>query len=1009
MLNPRRLVLYLQFQFASLSCIKHVQSFLFSSSQCFGTSSSYPRPPCSVRFSQGRADLVDDDKNPDNMNDPIVLLSNCDRRDFLGTISSTTSAAVCTSTSLSGSNTAVSAADPSSIEYYNSRILNSESTAKIDFPFHTVRSSKVLRLSNGLTVVLVSDVLVWRASACLAVAGAGQWADPPDLPGAAHLLEHMLLSYPSKSSFRPSRDFEDWLGEGVREGASNGFTAYDKVCYHFSCNPSALAPALERFAGLFRLEDVRQILNDAVTLKREVRRVDSELDFQQDDVQAYYMLKSFVYPEHPYSRFSMGNLKTLEQSPQEMNVSVAKRLLDLFCNRYLPSRSVLVVVAPQELSTLERWVAPFASTLSRPLPSPDNFGSRRRLLVAAGSDSRTPAIQSQTVTNFPGGFLQGNRLKHVVLLHTKSTTSNPPLVEKLTIDWSLHLNYAKNHPGLSGKSVSTTMITATQVAFVMAQILGRKGPGSLYSFLSRRGWIPGGMLSSLPRVSVPLDASGFQIIRLEIPMNYDGFLNRSAIVAAVYDVLSAARGRAVLTVALLAQYATIVKLHAYSLAPRPADAVEMAIDALLYGVDGASGAASGTWYRFPTLPDDRTGLEVLQRVMLSSLEEFSDYENAVIIVTADSNALSRSSHTTSVFDESLPPISSPKWLREPVSGARFCFVDFLPLSSRLEEQVLSKIIDSQELLPPVLNPLVPATIRKPRSNADTDGTLWPLWRPSERIVYPMASEGSTTFRRSSSSVSGESKKLLWRVLIPSPYQIGLPMPRGPPEATCRCAFVFQLLSPRPARASVRQAAQAELWKLSFEDAIADLAELGAPGGLAYDWTFTKFGLRLAFLGISQTLASYVRRFCRRLVEYSNQMLQGPELLPTKLQSMAVASARRLPGMTQRRKRIISNLRSSTAYEAATEGIVFFNSCSGGVAFAQGDLLPQEVDALMDDLREIFGSACDLNNARKSAAAASAIPSIEDLVFKPQWKPRYASPCTLPGMILMSDACGRVPR
>merc|ERR1719469_1621751 len=83
--------------------------------------------------------------------------------------------------------------------------------------------------------------------------------------------------------------------------------------------------------------------------------------------------------------------------------------------------------------------------------------------------------------------------------------------------------------------------------------------------------------------------------------------------------------------------------------------------------------------------------------------------------------------------------------------------------------------------------------------------------------------------------------------------VKLPLPIMPLEPSCRSALVLQLISPRPARADIKQGANAQIWLLSFEAAVADLAALGAPGGLAYDVSFNKFGLRICFLGISQNL------------------------------------------------------------------------------------------------------------------------------------------------------------
>jgi transcriptional regulator of met regulon len=162
-------------------------------------------------------------------------------------------------------------------------------------------------------------------------------------------------------------------------------------------------------------------------------------------------------------------------------------------------------------------------------------------------------------------------------------------------------------------------------------------------------------------------------------------------------------------------------------------------------------------------------------------------------------------------------------------------------------------------------------------------------------------------------------------------------------------------------------------------------------------------MRLVFLGISPNLSSYTRRLCRRLVEHQFKLLDGPELLPSLVTDTAVAS--RVEGMAiQRKNRLISNLRRSTAYEVAAEATAFLRSCTGAVCFAEGDLPQKEVYELRDDLKEIFRPVVG-----PSGSASPATPSIDDLLYKPLWKPRSASSCTISGVPLISDACGRIPR
>lgn len=189
--------------------------------------------------------------------------------------------------------------------------------------------------------------------------------------------------------------------------------------------------------------------------------------------------------------------------------------------------------------------------------------------------------------------------------------------------------------------------------------------------------------------------------------------------------------------------------------------------------------------------------------------------------------------------------------------------------------------------------------------------------------------------------------------------------------------------------------------------MTDLAELGAVGGLAYDLSFNKFGMRVAVLGFSQTLPSYARRLCRKLVNYHFELLDGPETLPSSLTRYAVASAKgRARGAAQqmRRRQLISNLRGSKASDAAFEGIAFLRSCHGATCFAEGDLTPSTCEALMKDLQDIFAVATG-----GGSGSTTATPTVEDLVYTSNWKPRSASSCSIPGVSLISDACGRIPR
>jgi insulysin len=326
-------------------------------------------------------------------------------------------------------------------------------------------------------------------------------------------------------------------------------------------------------------------------------------------------------------------------------------------------------------------------------------------------------------------------------------------------------------------------------------------------------------------------------------------------------------------------------------------------------------------------------------------------------------------------------VLSSKWNRENISGARVYFQEMLPLKSRVEQTLLTKIISKEELLRPIYNPFVLTSLRPPRA--------------SDRIEEPLDAPG----------VSDAVRK--WDVLKPGLIRMALP--RSPPEANCRCAFVLQLLSSRPARASAEQAAHAELWRLTFDETAKDLAELGAPGGLAYELKFNKYGLRISFLGLSQTIPSYVRRLTQILAKHQQNLLKSQKTLSQSIVSSALADANRARSLSPARKYIIVNtLQKSTSYDVALEGIAFLQSCTSAVCFSEGDLTLNETESLLKNVQTILKDSIGAISI-KDEQNISTIPSVEDLIETPNWKPRNASPCCIPGVSLMSDVCGRIPR
>eukprot|EP00529_Nitzschia_sp_RCC80_P003516 CAMPEP_0113491300 /NCGR_PEP_ID=MMETSP0014_2-20120614/27486_1 /TAXON_ID=2857 /ORGANISM="Nitzschia sp." /LENGTH=1047 /DNA_ID=CAMNT_0000385089 /DNA_START=151 /DNA_END=3294 /DNA_ORIENTATION=- /assembly_acc=CAM_ASM_000159 len=932
------------------------------------------------------------------------------RRDFLARHSwAAASLGVATSTGFTAENVYASSSPPTTTimqrkESMGNKRQQQQNQQNYQEPFSSSRQYKAITLTSGMKVVLVSDRTVSQSSAAMTIRGAGQFSDPPNLNGLAHLMEHMTLSSGTGTtssalslvnSRRKSKggDFEEWLNEDQADGFSNGFTAYEKVCFHFQCNSDAFTEAIERFARLFQQDVVERACRgntvaSSAALKREIRRINSELDRNDLFTRELYLTKSLINPSHPYARMTMGSLDTLERIPTEMDMDVGGALFEFFQRYYQSRKAVLVLISPLSLVSLESLAAPFSTTMSKRPP----FAQDEMQRVFPPFLPPSGRFNGETKTSLGDGSSN-----NVYCLFRNSGNDIGGDTEKLSFQWSLDREYTS----LRNEVSTGNVVTATQIGFVLAEILGRRGPGSLYDLLKRRKWIPDGT-QGVPRISFPVDVSGFQILRLELSLTLKGFGERAGVITAVYDAISSIPSG--LSRELVAQTCSVAQLYGHLLAPRPPDAIELSFDGQIYGVDGPKGVASPTWRLMP-LPEDSDGVRSVQQAALEVVQKIRDPAKAITIVTSSQRAIQYVQAQNSVTVSPFPLFSPASWRISPVTGARY-YTDFRR-ANKVTDWLVAKLLTRSEIEPPVINPLIPPYIRPPRIVAMTQEEIQSRDSRQQQNMQQFASlssSGEFIADPTKTAIARDYWELLKVYPNNSPLFSTLKLPRIAPETSPRCVFICQFLSSRPPRASSKMAANAEVWKLSLEYALSDLAELGAPAGLSYEISFNKYGLRIAFLGLSQNIASYARRISRRIIYHQYKLLDGPEKLPDPVLEASRRNVNRFRMSSQRRAVLLNVLKDVTAKDAALEGISFFDSCSGAVCIAQGDILPSEALELLADLKVIFKQVIGNN-----IIPTPAIPEPKDFLYGASWIPRSASACTIPGSNLISNACGRVPR
>jgi secreted Zn-dependent insulinase-like peptidase len=199
-------------------------------------------------------------------------------------------------------------------------------------------------LPNNLKVILVSDPQAERFSASLSVK-VGSFNDPKKQQGLAHFLEHMLFLGTEK--YPLSGDYQSFIQ--THGGSHNAYTSTNSTNFFFDIKPSGYEGALDRFAQFF----IAPLFSESLT-QREKNAVDAEYKakFKNESRRNNQAFKTLINEDHPYNRFTVGNLDTLKDLP---NNPLREQLLSLYQENYLAENMVLVMVANlpyEEMATL---------------------------------------------------------------------------------------------------------------------------------------------------------------------------------------------------------------------------------------------------------------------------------------------------------------------------------------------------------------------------------------------------------------------------------------------------------------------------------------------------------------------------------------------------------------------------------------------------------------------------------------------------------------------------------
>lgn len=203
-----------------------------------------------------------------------------------------------------------------------------------------------LILENGLKVLLVSDPTSVKSAACMCVE-VGHMSDPTELPGLAHLMEHVLFlgseKYPNENEFRA------FISESG--GVTNAQTFADVTKFFFDIVPEKLNEALEKFSQMF----IAPLFNED-SIVREISAVNSEHEKNlASDAWRFRMVnKTIASAHHPYSKFSTGSVATLLTDPKRIGIDIRKELMAFHKQWYQSGNLMnLSIIGKNSLDELE--------------------------------------------------------------------------------------------------------------------------------------------------------------------------------------------------------------------------------------------------------------------------------------------------------------------------------------------------------------------------------------------------------------------------------------------------------------------------------------------------------------------------------------------------------------------------------------------------------------------------------------------------------------------------------
>lgn len=213
------------------------------------------------------------------------------------------------------------------------------------------RSYQVLKLSNGIHGLIITDPTEDLATCCLSIA-AGHHSNPNEIPGLAHLCEHMITL--SSKNYSTPELYKKLVHDAG--GTLNALTSNEISSFHFSIpiTPSKNTQSdFENILDIFVSNFANPTFESSFS-NREIFAVDNEhtVNKSRKNRLSFQGYKLLANKNHQFSRFSTGDFTSLTESCKKYDIR--SKLLEFYKSEYLPEKMSFVLRGPQSLNYLQK-------------------------------------------------------------------------------------------------------------------------------------------------------------------------------------------------------------------------------------------------------------------------------------------------------------------------------------------------------------------------------------------------------------------------------------------------------------------------------------------------------------------------------------------------------------------------------------------------------------------------------------------------------------------------------